>query len=129
MLGHLLTKVLLATLFIQQVFGTFWLVNVDKQPTVNDEKWITFHYFDIEESFYRETCAFNKMFKTTISDEQDDFSTCGTRNPSVAVVAGENNVLTGLKVSKSNDVYPCVLISKDVSFDSYTCAKYVPVKK
>ncbi|KAI9309676.1 hypothetical protein BJ944DRAFT_245495 [Cunninghamella echinulata] len=128
MLSNHLTKVLLATLFIQQVFGTFWLVNVDKKPTVNDEKWITFHFFDTFKTFDQEVCAFNKMFKTTITEEQDDFSTCGTNNPSIAVVAGENNVLTGLKVSKSDDVYPCVLINKDASFDSYTCGKYIPVK-
>lgn len=132
MLNHYLIKVLLATLFIQQVLATYWIVNVDKTPSLNDATYLTFNLFDTSErgNDLKAKCSFSRKFDTSITnDKEDNYLTCGGKtNPSIDVI-GHDTTLTGLKVLNSDKVYPCVPVTNDKNFDTYTCSELTPAKK
>ncbi|CAO3651827.1 unnamed protein product [Cunninghamella blakesleeana] len=138
MLNRSLLKVLLATLFIQQVLGVFWIVTIDKVPLVNenspienDTTYLTFNIFDSPEGqvFLKPKCGFSRKYDTTItSDQEDNYLTCGKGYPSIDVI-GHDTTLTGLKVLDSKKTFPCILLTTDKEFDTYSCSESIPIKK
>ncbi|CAO3651726.1 unnamed protein product [Cunninghamella blakesleeana] len=131
MLNHYLFKVLLASLFIQQVFGVYWIVTVDKTPLANDATYLTFNLFDSSESQspVKPECSFSRKYDTSItSDQEDNYLTCGKGYPSIDV-GGHDTTVTVLKVFDSSKTYPCVPLTTDKNFDTYSCSESIPIKK